>query len=90
MQRLQPLGVVERCGKRASDVCGDAIAAESDGVGVHEMSIGQHPERGGAGAEIDHGDAELGLVGGDHRQWLQYGARRSGWRRRDDSARRRA
>ena len=62
MQRLEPLGVVERRGQGAGDVGGDAVAAERDGVGMDEVTVDQHRERGGAGAEIDAGHAELGLV----------------------------
>ena len=63
MQRLEPLGVLERCGERAGDVGGDAVAAERDGVGVDEMSVGEHRERGGAGAEIDQATPSLASSG---------------------------
>ena len=73
MQRLKPLGVVERRSERAGDVGGDAVAAERDGVGVDEMPVGEHRERGGTGAEIDAGDAKLGLVGGDYGEGARVG-----------------
>src|SRR6478752_3024178 len=66
MKRLQALRVLQRRSKRAGDVGGDAGAAERDGVGVDEMPVGEDRERGGAGAEIDAGDAKLGFVRGDY------------------------
>ncbi|ODR97729.1 hypothetical protein AUC69_11610 [Methyloceanibacter superfactus] len=53
------MGALERPG----DVGGDAVASERDGVGMNEMSVDNHRQRGGAGAEIDAGNPEIGLIG---------------------------
>ncbi len=90
IERLDSLGVGDAGVEAARDVHGDVVAAEREAVGVHEVAAGEHRQRGGAGAHVDHGGAEIGLVVGQHRQGRRHRASPPWPRRRDGSARSRA
>ena len=64
-----------RAFKPAREVHGHVLAAEREAVGVHEAAAREDRHRRGAGAHVDQGGAEIGLVVGEHRQPGRIGAR---------------
>jgi hypothetical protein len=82
---LEPLGVRDAGGKPPRDVHGDVVPADRDGVRVNDLAAPEHPDAGGAAAEVDHDRAHLRLVvherreaggigGGDHRLDVEVAA----------------
>src|SRR5579862_4774507 len=68
IQRLDSLGVGHARVQAAREIHGDVLAAESEAVEVNEAAAGEYRERRGAGAHIDDGGAEIGLVVGENRK----------------------
>ena len=54
------------------------LAAEREAVAVNEAAAGEDGDGGGAGAHVDQGGAEIGLVVGEHRQSGRVRTRRHG------------
>ncbi len=57
----------------ARDVKGDVAAAQRKSVGMDEAAVREYRERGGAGAHVDDGGAEIGLVVGERREARHVG-----------------
>ena len=66
VQDFDALGIGDARVEPARQIHRDVIAAEREAVRVDEAAGGEHGSRGGAGADVDHGGAEVGLVVGEH------------------------
>ena len=64
---LEQLGIAERRLQAGGNVAGDVVAAQRQHGGVLERALVEHQHVGGAGAEVDQRDAELLLLGRQHR-----------------------
>ena len=64
VERLDALGIGDTGIEAAREIHGDVLAAEREAVGMHEAAAGEHRHGGRAGAHVDHGGAEIGLVVG--------------------------
>ena len=64
---LELLGVGRRRAQPDRDVVGDVIAAERDDRGVPDGAVAEERDVGGAAADVDEEDAQLLLLGGQHR-----------------------
>ena len=62
VERLDPLRLGHRRRQAARQIAGDVQAAERDAVGVDQLGVEEHGDRGGAAAHVDQRDAELRLV----------------------------
>ena len=64
---LDVLGVLRRRAHGNRDVVGDLIARDRDHRGVPDRAAAEHRDVGGAAADVDHADAEILLILGEHR-----------------------
>ena len=78
VERLDSLGIRDTSVQPACQVHRDVVAAEREAVGMDEAAAGEHRHGGGAGAHVDQGRAEIGLVVGDHRKPGDIGRRHHG------------
>ncbi len=59
---LHALGMGKRCRQPTGDVAGDVLAADRDGVDMHQMAFVEDGDRGRAATHVDQGDAQVALV----------------------------
>jgi hypothetical protein len=71
--QLDALGLAHRRAEPGGDVVGEVDPAERDHRGVHERAVDVDHDVGGAAADVDHGDADLALVLGEHRLGAREG-----------------
>ena len=64
---LDLFGMLRRRAQRHGDVVGDLIAGDRDDRGVADGALGEHRDVRRAAADVDHADAEVLLVVGQHR-----------------------
>ena len=78
IKRFDSLGVGDAGVQPAGNIHGDVMAAQREAFQMNEPAVYEGRHRGGAGAHIDDGGAEIGLVVGENGEPCDIGRRDHG------------